>query len=61
MKEEEIRAEIAQNKERFRRIQAQLPFAEKVRIAFELSKRRMAIKHGRIVVVEGDPTIRKPY
>ncbi len=47
MNEEEIRAEIKRRKEIFRREQAALPFAEKVRIAFALSKRRSLLKQAR--------------
>lgn len=49
MKEEAIRAEIERRKEIFRREQAALPFAEKVRIAFELSKRRNTLKQARLI------------
>ena len=45
MTDEEIRDEIKRRKEAFRREQAALPFAEKVRIAFELYKRRVTIKN----------------
>ena len=49
MKEEAIRAEIERRKQIFRREQAALPFAEKVRIAFELSARRNALKQARLI------------
>lgn len=49
MKEEAIRAEIERRKEIFRREQAALPFAEKVRISFELSKRRNTLKQARLI------------
>jgi hypothetical protein len=52
MSEEEIRAEIKRRKEIFRREQAALSFAEKVRIAFELSKRRNALKQARLIQKE---------
>ena len=47
MNEEAIRKEIERRKNVFRRAQANLPFAEKVRIAFELSKLRLAIDQAR--------------
>ncbi len=47
MNEEEVRARIKQRKEIFRREQAALSFAEKVRIAFELSKRRNTLEQAR--------------
>lgn len=49
MKEQEIRAEIKRRKDVFRREQVALPFAEKVRIAFEMSKRRNTLKQARPV------------
>ncbi len=49
MKENAIRAEIKRRKEVFREEQAALPFAEKVRIAFELSKRRNTLKEARLI------------
>jgi len=49
MEEEAIRTEIERRKEIFRRAQAALPFAEKVRIAFELSKRRNTLKQARLI------------
>ena len=48
MTEDEFRNEINRRKEAYRREQAALPFAEKVRIAFELSKRRETIKSARL-------------
>ncbi len=47
--EEAVRAEIERRKEIFRREQAALPFAEKVRIAFELSKCRETLKQARLI------------
>ncbi len=47
--EEAVRAEIERRKEIFRREQAALPFAEKVQIAFELSKRRNTLKQARLI------------
>ncbi len=44
-----MRAEIKRRKDIFRREQAALPFAEKVRIAFELSKRRNTLKQARLI------------
>ena len=49
MNEDAIRAEIKRRKEVFRAEQAALPFAEKVRIAFELSKRRHSLKEARLI------------
>jgi hypothetical protein len=52
MSEEELRAEIGRRKNIFRREQAALPFAEKVRIAFDLSKRRKALKQALLIRTE---------
>ena len=49
MNEEEIRTEIKRRKEVFRREQMALSFAEKVRIAFALAKRRTMIKQARLL------------
>lgn len=49
MNEEAIRAEIKRRKDIFRREQAALPFVEKVRIAFELNKRRNTLKQARLI------------
>ncbi len=54
MNEEEMRAEIKRRKDIFRREQAALPFAEKVRIAFELSKRRKTLKQARLIERKDD-------
>jgi len=57
MNEEAIRKEIGRRKNNFRRAQANLPFAEKVRIAFELSKLRLTIEQARRRhLKESDPT-----
>ena len=49
MSEEDIRAEIARRKEAYRREQADLSFVEKVRISFELGKRRNKLKQARLI------------
>lgn len=49
MSEENIRAEIARRKEVYRREQAALPFVEKLRISFELGKRRNTLKQARLI------------
>ena len=59
MDEEEIRAEIKRRKDIFRREQAALPFAEKVRIAFELSNRRNTLKQARLI--ERKEAVSPPY
>lgn len=55
MNETEIKQEINRRKTEFRRHQAALPFAEKVRIAFALSRRRELFKRAKLV--EDVPTI----
>lgn len=49
MNEKEIRAEIKRRKDILRRAQAALPFAEKVRIAFEMDKRHNAFKAAKLI------------
>lgn len=55
MSETEIKQEINRRKAEFRRQQAALPFVEKVRIAFALSRRREVFKRAKLV--EDSPTI----
>ena len=47
MNEEEVRAEIERRKKIFRREQAALPFAEKVRIAFAMNERRNTLRQAK--------------
>ena len=49
MTETEIKQEINRRKTEFRRQQAALPFAEKVQIAFALSRRRELFKQAKLV------------
>lgn len=49
MNEKDIRAEIKRRKDIFRREQAALSFTEKVRIAFEMSRRRNTLKQAKLI------------
>lgn len=57
MSEEEIRVEIKRRKDIFRREQSALSFAEKVRISFELCKRRNILKQAQLIQKEKPPLL----
>ena len=59
MSETEIKQEIKRRKAEFRRQQSALPFAEKVRIAFALSRRREVFKRAKLVEVSPTNVLEK--